>query len=96
MMRSLIEIKRYVQRRLKLRKVYTIAFACDQTIEYWTGSFEFPNIDVRFTHLGKNAWRSDSKADADKFRRLIEDGGGEPMVSLPTWEFMLDREDWTW
>lgn len=81
---------------LGARRVYTIAFACDQTLEYWTGSFEFPDNAARFTFLGKEAWRTADKREAEKYMKLIEAGGGEPMLGNPQWEFLLNKEDWTW
>lgn len=87
---------RQLLKRLTLRKVYTIAFPCDQTIELWTGRWPKSKEPV-YTFLGRDAWRTPNKFIADEMALLIiESGHPTPMVSNPTWEFLLNREDWTW
>jgi len=83
----------------KLRSVYTIAFKCDQTIEYWDGTFTFSGLGVdypNYTFLGKEAWRTPHFHELQKYFKLFEEAGLEPLVCRPTLEFSLNREDWSW
>lgn len=97
MFESLRIIKDHYVFKFGLRKVYTIAFPCDQTIEYWTGT-TYPQEAVRYTFLGRKAWRTGSKDKAYKAANMLEMvlGIPGPMVGEPVWEFLLNREDWTW
>ena len=82
--------------RLTLRKVYSIAFPCDQTIELWTGEWPQSKKPV-YTFLGREAWRTTSRGQADEVVcMIIKSGHPDPMVSNAQWEFLLNREDWTW
>ena len=82
----------YLCKVLKLRKVYTIGFACDQTMVYWRGFV----ATYHFTSLGKEAWRSSDKAEAIRLCSYLADNGIDGYVCTRCWELRLNREDWTW
>jgi len=81
-----------------MSSVYTIGLPCDQTMQYWVG----PVLN-QWTFLGKEAWRTEDKAVADRMVDMMCEGledhefpSQRPWVCEPQDEDELNREDWTW
>lgn len=80
-------------KRLGVRRVYCIAFPCDQTMMYWTGAY---GGDAAYTFLGREAWRTTDRGEADTWIQWAERYDNTGFVTNVCWEWQLNREDWTW